>query len=350
MKKLLLDGTISEGVGISDVQFWTPERQAAADNPFAQLGFKPDNWKAYMDFKINHSMPVVAGPTMSGNYLAYHPAVIGRSYKGLLHQQLNILHSIKQYASEKDRPKKRDRIIGAIVAVYFPPQPMGGWKIPETAEEAPSIRALAVIFKQAEGTHRIIGSHQTSREVWNNSIEVIYPTAEMGVYIPSTREVIPVIDLPADMENVILRVDEKGKPTKDKSGRLQIGKYKGEQLAFAPGCVDGTIEYQGVGMTPNPAEREAEINQILASGIVEGELMSVAASAHPLLMFKRGVLFSDAMGRRIKGIVKQVFTDGKAAVPQVPYAREATEENPVLHIVTAAGQNLLRSAQSVKAI
>ncbi len=312
---------------VGDMQMLSDERQAA-------LQFKPDNWKAYMEFTINHAMPVVAGPTMKGNYLAYHPAVIARSCQSLLHQQLNLEHKIKAYNPDKIA---RDRILGAIVAVSFPTMPFDQWKIGDDKAAAPAIRAVAAIFKQAEGVNRILGNHQASRQTWNNSIEVIYPVDEMGVYIPSSREVLSVDALPAAMKGVIER---------DRTGHLIIGKFKGEQLAFAPGCVDGTIEYQGVGMTRNPAEKEAEIDQILASARMEGEMMAVAASAHPLLMFRNGVKFLDAHGRTVRAWVKEICESGTVKVPGCP-TREATEEKPILVLRTRDGLELSRSLQSV---
>jgi len=164
------------GLELSDLEVaWDG---ASTGSMIEQLGFKPDESKAYMQFSIQHAMPSVAGPTMKGNYLAYHPAVIDRSHRGLLHQQLNLEHRIKRYNPEQI---SRDRIVGAIVAVKFPPQPPMGWKIGDDAQHAPAIRAVATIFKKAEGVPRVIGEHQGSKEKWNNSIEVLYKTDDLGV-------------------------------------------------------------------------------------------------------------------------------------------------------------------------
>ena len=320
---------------ISDLDLlWEQDAAATGDSMLNSLGFKPDDTKAYMQFRIQHAMPVVAGPTMKGNYLAYHPAVIARSHKRLIHQQLNLEHRIKRYD-----PKgiTRDRIVGAIVGVQFPPMPMGGWNIAQEAEAAPHIQAVAVIFKQAEGVPRVLGDHQSNKEPWNNSIEVTYPLDECGVFIPSTREVIPTLaELPAKMKGVLAR-DPKTK-------HLVVGKYRGEQLAMAPGGINGTIHYQGVGMTRFPAEREAEIEQVLASRLeTHGDMASIHPDLHMAAMIRR-VGFHNARGAFIRAWVREVTPSG--TVKLHGHRMEANPENPVL-LCDFQGQQFLRSLKSV---
>jgi hypothetical protein len=306
-----------------------------ADGPFAGQNFKPNKWRAYMQFHIQHAMPVVAGPTMKGNHLAYHPAVIERSVHGLIHQQMNLEHRIKRY--HPDNKAIRDRIVGAVVGVHFPKRPITGWQIPADPEAAPYITAVAAIFKQAEGVPRVIGEHQSSSKVWNNSIEILYPLDEMGLFIPSTREVIPTLaELPPAMKNAITR--------DPKTNHLLAGKYRGEQMALAPGGINGTIDYQGVGMTKFPAEKTAGIDQILASGKEVGTemesaeteegnmLVAVQAEAHSMMMFVKGVSFLDAQGRRVWARVKEITQEGIVKLDGCEM--QATPENPVLLVRT----------------
>lgn len=323
------------GFELSEVDFaWDA---AASGSMIEQLGFKPDESKAYMQFSIQHAMPSVAGPTMKGNFLAYHPAVIERSHRGLLHQQLDLEHRIKRYDPEKI---PRDRIIGAIVHAKFPPSPPMGWQIGDDAQAAPAIRAVAAIFKKAEGVPKVLGEHQSSKEKWNNSIEVLYKIDDLGVYIPSTREVIAPFS----------KLDErgmKGVAFRDKkSGHLMIGKHRGEQLALAPGGVNGTIAYDGVGMTKNPAEREAQIEQVLASRGMQGECCSIPAEMHLAAMFKR-VRFTSASGKRIVARVKTVEAQG--AVRLDGARMEATPADPVL-VCVHEGTEFLRHASTVRPI
>ena len=326
-----------------------------ADGPFAGQNFKPNKWRAYMQFHIQHAMPVVAGPTMKGNHLAYHPAVIERSIHGLIHQQMNLEHRIKRY--HPDDKSIRDRIVGAIVGVHFPKRPITGWQISEDPAAAPHITAVAAIFKQAEGVPKVIGEHQSSSKVWNNSIEIQYPLDEMGLYIPSTREVVNrLADLPPAMKNAVTR--------DPKTNHLLAGKYRGEQMALAPGGIDGMVEYQGVGMTKFPAEKTAGIDQILASEkevsgtemqsaeTEEGHmLVAVQAEAHSMMMFVKGVSFLDAQGRRVWARVKEITQEG--SVKLAGCEMQATPENPVLLVRTVIEgrvYELLRSLGSVAVV
>lgn len=43
--------------GMQSVDF-----SAESASPFAQLGYKPDSCKAYIEFEICHSLPAIAGP------------------------------------------------------------------------------------------------------------------------------------------------------------------------------------------------------------------------------------------------------------------------------------------------
>ena len=330
-----MDTHQSEVVGLELSELEVAWDGAASGSMIEQLGFKPDDSKGYMQFSIQHAMPSVAGPTMKGNYLAYHPAVIERSHRGLLHQQLNLDHKIKRYNPDKIA---RDRIVGAIVAVKFPPAPPMGWQIGDDAKKAPAIRAVATIFKKAEGVPRVIGEHQSSKEVWNNSIEVLYKTDDLGVFIPSQRKVIaPLSKLDdAGMRDVLWR--------DKKTNHLMIGKHQGEQLALVPGGIDGTIGYDGVGMTKTPAEREAEIEQVLASRMeVQGELCSIPSDLHMAAMIRR-VRLAAASGRRVFAWVREVQTSGTVRLGGARL--EASPEDPVL-VCTADSSEFLRHLSTV---
>jgi hypothetical protein len=324
-----------EGLSVSDVKLLSTEMAEAS--PFANAGFKADNWKAYIQFKLNHSMPVVAGPLASGNYTAYHPGVVGRSFQALLHQQMNFRHLVRSY-----NPKviARDRIVGAVVGVSFPQH--AAMQIPKTKEEALPITAVAAIFKQADGVPKMLGDHLASRQEWSVSMETVFPIAECGIYLASDGSITPLLDASDKMWAGISR----GKYGL-RVGRVG-GKENGEQMIVAPGCIDGSIEYQGVGFTPNPAEREAVIEEVHAerATMLADGVMAIAAEAVPLAMFPRGVRWLDAMNNLAVARVMAVHQEGEAKLGRD--RRVATPENPVLHCrLRGTGQEVLRSLRSV---
>jgi len=158
----------------------------AGGSPIWQ-GIAPDDWKAYVEFDICHALPNIHGPEMHGRVFSYHPQVLALSARSLLHQQFNLGHLLKAYGHYKDR------IIGNIVGVNFPTAPMGrAWEIPETAEQAPAIKALAVVWKIADGVDRFLGKHLSGKERQSVSIESISPTANYGVYDPGDRSITPI--------------------------------------------------------------------------------------------------------------------------------------------------------------
>lgn len=301
-------------------------------NPFVNEKHKPDLFKAYVDFEICHSFPQIIGPTMSGAYLGYHPAVLAANHDGLVHQWMNLRHQTKANDAEG---KARDRIVGCIIATYFPQAPAMGWKIPEKPADAPFITARAVLFKLAEGMNRVIGDHQTSRQDWSVSIEVDATWENIGIYLPSTREIWSLNDVPDDLLEA-LTVDKKSKS-------LVIGKARGQQLAFAYGNTNGQLHFRGVGMTPNPAERTARITSIKAED--GGELFSIAAEkvSQEVLTGTRCTWAGD----RYFGMVGEVVTSGKLIHPGQGWGIEASEEDPALKIYMPDGVAVLKRFSEV---
>lgn len=292
-----------------------------AESPFAGLGYKPDNWKAYIEFELCHSLPVVAGPVMSGNYIGYLPKVLAISHESLQHQQMNLRHMLKAY-DPKNIP--RDRIVGCVVATWFPKDPKGGWKMPEDKASAPAIRACAVVFKLAEGVNALLGKHLASREKQSVSIETITSFDNMGLALRSDLgTVTPLLEAEGDLRDAISRDGE--------TGALRVGKTpKGEQVVLIYG-LEKPVQFRGVGVTPNPAEREAEITAVHAERRGEwdgGETMGIAAEAVPMMLAGRTVRFAST-GRC--GTIRKVETSGRLCVPgNWSCGVEASEEDPAV--------------------
>lgn len=222
---------------------------------FSLEKYQPDDTKAYVEFEICHSLPFVAGPAQVGGYSGFHPAALARSHKSLRHQQTNLHHLIKKY-DPQNIPK--DCIIGAVVDTYYPPRPEGGWKIPQSPEDAIPITVLAVVFKQAENAMEMLKAHVEQREEWSVSIECTVNSFEdLGIWVQNKKELVPILE--ADDELLAL-------VNRNSDGRLELGKdSSGLPLAMAYGALSGRIVFQGVGYTPTPAEAAAEILAIRMS-------------------------------------------------------------------------------------
>ena len=316
---------------------------AESGSPFAGLGYESDAWKAYMEFEICHTLPNIIGPVQEGNYVAYTPQTLAMSHGNLLHQQMNLGHLIKSYDPEKN---PRDRIVGCVVATWFPRAPLGGWKTPDSAEAAPAMRCLAVLFKLAEGVHTVLGQHMTSRKKQSVSIECITSLDNIGLWCAGSDVVVPLLK-PGEFEPAITRNEE--------TGNIVIGKFDGKQVVMIYG-IGRPVDFRGVGVTPRPAERTAKILEINAevraglanrAGLADvtitefggGELMSIAAEKVEQTLV--GEKFKFASGR--EGTIKEILTSGIASAG--PIRMPATSAKPVMRIVLPDGKQVLRRCE-----
>lgn len=327
------------------------DRQAGQ---FAAQNFEPNDWRSFVEFDICHSMPVVTQPAMgTGNITAFHPATLAASYRELLHQQVNIEHMVKHH--DPDRIT-HDRIVGCVVAVSFPPEPEGGWKIPMDMQSAVPIHCCAVVFKIAQGALAMLNEHLSGQRKWSVSIEVMGRSVEeMGIYRPSTRELFPLLDAPDIMFEAVSKSDD---------GKLCLGKMRtGEQLALAYGGEGRPVIFQGVGFTGTPASLEAEITSVQLSRqkipstdrrvskeekkkiitTPEGVITLLASSAN-------GALAGVAAAKRFPGsTVLNLTAEGKAQLPGCPWHIVATAEDPVALIRLRNGALILKKMSELAA-
>ncbi len=326
-------GPSRERMGFMDVDVQLITREMQEAGPLAKMKeLMPDDWKAYLQFRVNHSLPVVAGPLASGNFSGYHPRVIAKSHPSLINQQVNLNHKIHSYDPEN---VPEDRIVGCVIATQFP---MGDHsRLPADRASAPCITGIAAIFKQAKGVDKMLGGHLASRKPWSLSLEVAFQIEEAGIWFPDEQRMVAVRALPEDVWR---------QSVQRRGGRNLYGKYKGQQLVLCPGGEENPVAYQGFGLTTNPAELEAGIDQIKAEKMDLGEgMMALCAEAQPLALFRRGVSWPGPQSRTIAKVEK-VFHDGTAVLGQD--RRTATPENPVLQVMTLGGLRLLRTLASVQ--
>ena len=243
----------------------------AAAIDIAGVSLAPDDTKAYLEFTIAHTWPAV---TVYGT--ALHPGTVANSYSSMLHQVLNKGHLMKAYDVSKDRNEiPRDHILGSIVAVEYPPAPLGGWRI---GGAAPHIRAAAVVHKAAEGVPKILGEHLAGRHRWTVSMEVDYHVLESGFVIGQRAEATAGQErLLAETSGAEFGSQGLGYVGMEAAPEELLGLYDMERKQLRPaarwgrlpvvllkGGVNGQVHFRGVGLVRYGAEREAEIGQVLA--------------------------------------------------------------------------------------
>lgn len=239
--------------------------------------FVPDETKAYAEIKLSHSWPV---RTYYGE--ALHPATVARSYSTLLHQPVNRDHQMRVHDPASI---VRDRIVGAVVAVEFPPGPPTGWRLASGELESPGIRAAVSLFKQAEWVDRFLGRQQSGRVPFTVSMEVVYFNDESGFMVQATPgtltagwDYIPFPEAPADL--LATRDFKRSRMTARGPHGGYAGQWQGKEVYWLMGGVGGAVHYNGVGIVEAGAEPTARIGRVLASGGVEADedLAAVAAN------------------------------------------------------------------------
>jgi hypothetical protein len=314
------------------------------NSPFFGM-FEPDDYSAFVEFDLCHSLPVIAGPAYhTGNYTCWHPAALEKSHRTLLFKQTNLHHFIRSYAPEEI---SRDRIVGAVVMTSFPAAPDGGWVIPDSKEAAIPIHCCATVFKQAEGALEMLRDHTTGRQNWSVSVEMAGRSyEEMGIYFTQQNRLISFLEAPDDVLEAAV--------TKDECGCILLGKFQSEQLALCYGGKDGSFIGRGVGFTPSPAEKEAHLTKVSLSASAgptadssfgedyeteekPGGIMAMcASSAHVALA-------TAAVASHFKGAsLVKVITEGNAKLPGQFWHLAASAAKPVVEVKLRNGGTVLR--------
>lgn len=307
----------------------------AADDPvFAAL--QPDDFKAYVRFRIATAFPNVIGPEMHGRFFGFHPQVLANSYRSLLHQQINLGHLLKAYGAY------RDRIIGGAVGVQVGNlQRQSRQTIADSPAQAQYLDVVAVIYKSAEGVRELLGNHVSARQKQSVSIESRSPMADHGIFDPRDGSIIPIASAAELYPGLLTQHKERG---------IQIGKIDGIQFALAPGGESGAVQFRGVGVTPNPAERgTAKIIDLKAAA--DSDDICFAALCLPEWEPGQAVAWSpiSLYGDAGRGTVVDVIAAGK--VSRHGMTKRASEADPLLEIkIHGKHLRVIRHASSVRKI
>lgn len=235
---------------------------------------KPDKFKAYVEFSLAHAFPVVTSYSTS-----FHPTTLRNSYETMLHQCFNYGHKVSRYYKgkpEEDR-EREDRILGSIIAVEFPREPIGGWVLTDS-EKAPGMRCVASVAKEAKGIDRIIGQHQTGRHDWTVSLELEYFLVDSGVVLipdgesklSDDEKALVAKHTPADYAKAglgylpLIEADDSLISCFSREKGTWSKPWKGNRLVTLMNGIDGMIQFKGTGIVQYGAEPAARIEQILA--------------------------------------------------------------------------------------
>ena len=235
---------------------------------FGGQRFEPDVTKGYGQFRLGCAFPVV---TFYG--MATHPAVVARNWRSMQHHVVNLMHLMKIYDPNK---RQRDRVIGSVVAVEFPREPMGGWKAQGEIAKAPGMDGVCVLHKQADGVDKLIGQHLGGRHKWTVSMEVDYRLSESGFLI---RDTSVNAQTPADLLELgwsyvpLLEAEDgllesydfkKNRMASRREDGSFYGSWKKRDTLLLKGGLEGNVHFKGMGLVEYGAEPTADLVSLVA--------------------------------------------------------------------------------------
>lgn len=248
-----------------------------------------DDFKAYMEFRLVHSLPMV-----TQHESTWHPNTVFNSFKGLRHQVFNYRHQMAKYKRGKEAAEvQNDRILGTVVAVEFEPAPPGGWRLNKAREwngrqgtKNPGIRVVTNLPKMAVSADRILGSFQTGRQEWTGSIECGAVIAKSSIVLERphghAEEDLPSLgpDLQALLKKhtpddlceagywhlPFIEAPEELLNCFDWETRMFARPFKGRRCIDLLGGINGHVDLKGVGLVNYGGEPTAELVEVLAEG------------------------------------------------------------------------------------
>lgn len=248
--------------------------------------YVPDATKGYIEFFLAHGLPVV-----SQRNFALHVGTVANSFQSMRHQGFNLEHRVKSYVKDPEqRRNAKDRYIGSVLDVEFPPAPYGGWKMGELLsgkQAVPGIRGIANVFKQADGVDRLLGEHQSGRHEWTVSLEVDYSIRNSSVALlplsgmesgKLSKKVLEAAQESTPEDWQALNVWNVAVPdlpdelvecwSEEKESFEQM--YQGRRCVLVGGGLNGQVHFKGTGVVRYGAEPTAAMGEVLASGFGVG--------------------------------------------------------------------------------
>lgn len=239
--------------------------------------YEPDATKGYMECAFSHSWPVV---TYYGECLS--PETVARSSNSVMHQPVNREHRMRIHDPEHRIP---DEVIGCVVGSETTHDRMRNGLVPTSIDDAPGIRAVAAIFKQAHGVDKLLGQHQSGRSTFVVSMEVMYDREQSGFvmlsedagdeelkWTPASWRKAGLVYIPVHEagEEFLSARDWKLNRMKGKrpngKGYCGIVKTNGREREcyWMMGGLSGQVHYSGLAIVKYGAEPSARIVQMLA--------------------------------------------------------------------------------------
>lgn len=231
--------------------------------PAVQLG--DTEHVAYVPTRMCHSLPKV-----NRRGRAFFPQVIKNSARSAQDNLVDLDHILKKHKHP------HDKVIGHIKAVSFDPENTWEVQIASAPNQSLLIPKLAVplyalmaLFKRTEDGNDIVDQCLKSRRKWKSSMECVAQPASCGfIYEDKYIEF-------ANADSDMIECVEK----------TRVRPYKGKNLSFILGGLDGTVDFCGIGLTVSPADTDCDVLGMFASTLKE---TASTKNSMPIRQFKIG--------------------------------------------------------------
>ena len=214
---------------------------------------KPDISKVFIEFILNHTLPVV---NSRGRCVTYRTQK--RSLKTIPHSLVNVEHMMEDNPNEATE----NIVIGHMVRAEMDDKDIKG--NPVIPPRPVATKIVACLYRRLPIVQTIIAQIASGKKKWKNSMECVRPGDADAIFYDG--KFIPITEASKELAACI--------------GEDSTTPLEGKSVALALGGEDGEVNYWGTGLTLYPADKGATITKLVAS-IADDGTMTVNKKDNP---------------------------------------------------------------------
>lgn len=254
---------------ISSPRIIEPKEFYGSDN------FKPDISKVFIEFILNHTLPVV---NSRGRCVTYRTQK--RSLKTIPHSLVNVEHQMEDNPNDATE----NIVIGHMVKAEMEDKGVKG--NPIIPEKAVATKIVACLYRRLPLVQKIISQIASGERTWKNSMECVRDGSTDAIYYDG--KFYPITEASKELAACI--------------GSDDTIPLDGKPVALALGGEDGEVNYWGTGLTLYPADKGATITKLVAS-IADNGTMTVKKKDNPDNKVRDLIIKSAEMSKKVTKIL-----------------------------------------------
>ena len=208
-------------------------------------GYKPDISKVFIEFILNHTLPMV---NSRGRCVTYKTQK--KSIKTIPHSLVNVEHQMQDNPNDATE----NIIIGHMVKAEMNDKDIKG--NPVIPPRPVATMVVACLYRRLPLVQTIIAQIASGERKWKNSMECVRDASTDAIYYDG--KFYPVTEASDELTACIAE-----------DGTIPLN---GKPVALALGGEDGEVNYWGSGLTLYPADKGATITKLVASIANDGSI------------------------------------------------------------------------------